>query len=421
MSNIIYRSDLDRDLTPNEVDQNFRSLDDTKTEVSVTEALAADVALLEASQAIQDEVLAQLGTVVEALDGSVTGLGNRMDAAETNITSVTDQASATQQALQLHELDNQNPHDVTAEQTGADVAGTANAVMQGHLAALNPHPEYLTPEEGDARYEAIGTGLQSACLVQVFTESGTYTKPPGAKSINLLLIGGGGGGDSGQATDPGTVAQGGKSGGGGAVFMGTLDASVVNNSVAVVIGQGGVGGAPSASATPGAGARGDDTLFGQFHCNGAMTASGSGLNYNAGMFNGAPRVSPSSTGGPSVFRDTTSVVNSAFAVGMPPGSSGAGITAAGVVSATKGPNHLSLMVSQDSLPSPNIDGADALAYIDGSSGGGGGASDTGNGMDAGHGGKYGTGGGGGGATRTGFLSGAGGDGAPGVAVITTYF
>ena len=42
-----------------------------------------------------------------------------------------------------------------AADVGADAAGTAAAAVAAHVAATNPHPEYLTPAEGDAAYAPI--------------------------------------------------------------------------------------------------------------------------------------------------------------------------------------------------------------------------------------------------------------------------
>lgn len=53
-----------------------------------------------------------------------------------------------QQATALRQL--------LATLTGYDPAGTADAAVTAHEAALDPHPGYLTPAEGDAAYAAIG-------------------------------------------------------------------------------------------------------------------------------------------------------------------------------------------------------------------------------------------------------------------------
>jgi len=46
----------------------------------------------------------------------------------------------------------------TAAQTaldGKEVAGASAASMAAHLAASDPHPQYLTPAEGDAAYASL--------------------------------------------------------------------------------------------------------------------------------------------------------------------------------------------------------------------------------------------------------------------------
>lgn len=57
--------------------------------------------------------------------------------------------------LQAHLASTSNPHSVTAAQVGADATGTAAGLIASHEAAVNPHPGYLTPAEGDAAYSAI--------------------------------------------------------------------------------------------------------------------------------------------------------------------------------------------------------------------------------------------------------------------------
>lgn len=263
----------------------------------------------------------------------------------------------------------------------------------------------------------------SNCKVEVYTTTGTWTKAPGAKSIHLLLIGSGAGGDSGAVTAPGIAASGGDSGGGGAVFMGTFDASVIPASLAIAVGREGVGGAPSSTSTKNPGTKGNDTNFGLVAvAKGASNSFSPGLSYTPGMFTGAPRVRANVGGGASVSRDALSVTGGAFATGMPPGSSGAGISGADVVASSNGFNYFSLMYNATGYtPGAGNHGSDATCYLNGRSGAGGGASATANGTDGGDGGKYGCGGGGGGAARPPFMSGKGGDGGPGIAVVTTYF
>lgn len=46
----------------------------------------------------------------------------------------------------------------TAANVGADPAGTASSQLAAHTGAADPHPQYLTQPEGDARYAALGFG-----------------------------------------------------------------------------------------------------------------------------------------------------------------------------------------------------------------------------------------------------------------------
>jgi len=57
--------------------------------------------------------------------------------------------------IQSHLASTSNPHSVTAAQVGADATGTAAGLIATHEAAVNPHPGYLTPTEGDAAYAAL--------------------------------------------------------------------------------------------------------------------------------------------------------------------------------------------------------------------------------------------------------------------------
>ncbi len=128
---------------------------------------------------------------------------------------------------------------------------------------------------------------------QAFTTSGTWTKPAGVDSIEILLVGGGGGAGAGSSSGSSTtlrISTG--AGGGGQVIKRDLDVSSIasGTNVPVVIGAGGIGGA-SANA---AGAVGGDSTFGTL-----LTAlgggSGGGVAYG-GTTAGTPRATTGGSG-----------------------------------------------------------------------------------------------------------------------------
>lgn len=87
-----------------------------------------------------------------------------------------------------------------------------------------------------------GGGGASPIDIQLFTSSGVWTKPAGAKQVEVYLFGAGGGGGSGRV---GAAASARYSGGGastGSVYINKLDASVFNNTENIWIGAGGTGG-----------------------------------------------------------------------------------------------------------------------------------------------------------------------------------
>ena len=90
----------------------------------------------------------------------------------------------------------------------------------------------LTDGDGSFSYGDAGGGLQSQ---QVFTSSGTWTKPSGIKLIKVYITGAGGGGGAMPGND---VDDSGQGGGAGGTAIEIIDVSSVS-SVSVTIGSGG--------------------------------------------------------------------------------------------------------------------------------------------------------------------------------------
>ena len=119
----------------------------------------------------------------------------------------------------------------------------------------------------------------STAKIDVFTASGTWTKPAGVTFVQVQAWGAGGGGGSGNSNATTSAAGGG--GGGGGCTQYTFPASSVSSSVTVTIGAGGAGGAAVAVSSGLVGANGGNTTFGTL-----LTATGGSggtlATYNAG-------------------------------------------------------------------------------------------------------------------------------------------
>lgn len=289
------------------------------------------------------------------------------------------------------------------------------------------------------------TNLSAATFadVQIFTSNQTWTKPTGAKFVNIQLLGGGGGGGSGRKdSTSGVNTYGGGGGGGGSWININVPASVLAATESVVVGAGGAGAsAVSTDVTSGsAGTDGGTTsftinastansikAFGGIGGGGGSTTTGAGgagiVNANSGSSGGAP--SGAAYGNPVAATNIAQF-------GGPGGSGGGGV---GTTNAASNGGYGGRSNTWD-----KVGGAQGLAdsganagggnnypvastgvLLTGTGGGGGGGGVSVVGGSGGLGGFPAAGGGGGGGTRSGATSGAGGNGGAGVAIITTYF
>lgn len=277
----------------------------------------------------------------------------------------------------------------------------------------------------------IPNGQDPSGVVQTFTASGTWSKPPGAVMVCAQLVGSGGGGGSGAVEASGTVSGGGAGGGGGGYTMAFFPAALLNSTETVTVGTATTGGtAVGTTASNGnPGGAGSGTTFksvnfatatgGGGGAGGTTTGATGGFAGNGDFFGGSG-ASSSATG---LVGSTGSSTNQAAAGG----GSGGGVTTgaaasaggAGGAVASSGGNGAGTAGTTAGGAGGAGTGTTANWPIPGASGGGGGSATAGNGGVGGAGGIYGAGGGGGGASLTGHSSGAGGAGAAGIAVIVT--
>ena len=296
------------------------------------------------------------------------------------------------------------------------------------------------------QWTTVSGGSGGGIDVQTFgtsTTSGTFTwtKPANAKYVEIYLVAAGGGGGSGGRYATTSGRSGGGAGAGGSVMYTKINASYLSSTESVVVGAGSSGGAAQANDnfSGNTASVGGTTSFSLYRAiggaggtGGTTTGGTAGANHQSAFF---WSITTQGGGGTGTTSTGTTATNIQGIMAVPGGGGGGGGAAANVTSGTSGGNGSSLSTSTlnagaintilggsgGSAGVPATNGtASSVHFVCGTGGGGGNYINNFAAGAGGNGGWPGGGGGGGGASNNGFLSGAGGNGANGFAVIITY-
>lgn len=356
-----------------------------------------------------------------------------------------------------------------AETLSAPLATTSNIAIEsdapGNLITHGAHAVdiagSLTHVPWDVFSGAGAITVPDAPEVQVFTASGTWTKPPGAKIVIAEAVGGGGGGGAGRQSSSSAVKKGGAGGGGGSKGVRIFNADDITDTVTITVGAGGAGGVNTA------GSNGGESSFGSYlkgyaggggavgaeSPNNVAGGGGASSMANANLAVGGIPASASATAGgfgttgpaniagisaeygggsgagsmndPSPATDLSGYSGGNSRFGSGGGGSGAGAfpvgsdSFAGGAGGGTGPDNST--GGTPSIAGAGGNGTAGNSWRCGGGGAGGGTNTTAAGFSGGNGGAPGGGGGGGGAVNAASGSGSGGSGARGEVRVYTFF
>jgi hypothetical protein len=326
---------------------------------------------------------------------------------------------------------------MTTKAYGLPVGGTTGQVLS-KINSADFNVQWSTASGGGGvDVQTFGTSSTSGTF--------TWTKPAGAKVVDIYLMGPGGGGGSGARQATSSARSGGGGGGSGGLFYFRVGADSLNSTESVVIGAGGAGGAVRTTDNSAGlnGSSGANTTFsvykapsGDFGLAGSTASVAGGVARNNLTFD--LLLSTGSGGAGNTAQGSSANLSTALFMHAGGGGGGGGAAAAsttnvngggGATAGASSTNPGLITAIAGGAAGNGTTGVQATAgtsittqYIRGGTGGGGGFYRTGQaGGTAGAGGWPGGGGGGGGASDNGFASGAGAAGAHGYAVIVTWY
>lgn len=165
------------------------------------------------------------------------------------------------------------------EQTGADTFAKATITAFAKTLLDDADAAEARATLGAAAPSDIPAADGEFRSQQVFTASGTYTKPAGLKRVKVTVVGGGGGGGGGS-----TAANAGAGGAAGGASIKVIEAAALGATETVTVGAAGTAG--GAGPSPTGGGAGGTSSFG-VHCSasggaGGITSSGASAGSTGG-------------------------------------------------------------------------------------------------------------------------------------------